>query len=69
LLAGRAGPGRIILSETPGVPGRYHLGVKEQVMGYNRSGKTRKDRLKRRKKQEQRLTRKAAEPKAPTPGK
>jgi hypothetical protein len=28
-------------------------------MGYNRSGKTRKDRLKRRKKHEQRLLRKA----------
>jgi hypothetical protein len=35
-------------------------------MGYNRSGKTRKDRLKRRKKEEQRLVRKAAQSKAAT---
>jgi hypothetical protein len=37
-------------------------------MGYNRSGKTRKDRLKRRKKQEQRLARKPSA-KSPTPQK
>jgi hypothetical protein len=39
-------------------------------MGYNRSGRVRKDRLKRRKKYEQRLARKAVEQtKAPAAGK
>ena len=34
-------------------------------MGYNRSGKVRKDRLKRRKKHEERLARKATQAQAP----
>jgi hypothetical protein len=42
--------------------------AQENVMGYNRSGKTRKDRLKRRKKHEQRLARKAAQSQAPPAG-
>jgi hypothetical protein len=43
--------------------------AQEPVMGYNRSGKARKDRLKRHKKEQLRLASKGTKAKAATPGK